>query len=104
VAIRARGSVGIAIGGIVACDRGTTLTGASLSRHDDESIQRAQKWLSAHFREPIDVDVALGTIVKLVPPFGGTLEAEVNGSWTDELDGKKRIGVKLLDADGWFAE
>ena len=52
----------------------------------------------------IDVDVALGTIVKLVPPFGGTLEAEVNGSWTDELDGKKRIGVKLLDADGWFAE
>ena len=52
----------------------------------------------------IEVDVALGTVVKLVPPFGGTLEAEVNGSWTDEIDGKRRIGVKLLDADGWFAE
>src|SRR5436309_3482002 len=52
----------------------------------------------------IDVEVELGSILKLVPPFGGTLEAEVNGSWTDELDGNRRIGVKLLDADGWFAE
>jgi hypothetical protein len=52
----------------------------------------------------IDVDISIGTVLKLVPPFGGTLEAEVNGAWTDELDGKKRIGVKLLDGDGWFAE
>ena len=52
----------------------------------------------------IDVDIAIGSILKLVPPFGGTLEAEVNGSWIDELDGNRRIGVKLLDADGWFAE
>lgn len=52
----------------------------------------------------IEADVAVGSIVKLVPPFGGTLEAEVNGSWTDDIDGNRRIGVKLLDADGWFAE
>lgn len=52
----------------------------------------------------IDVDVAVGTVVKLVPPFGGKLEAEVNGSWTDDIDGNRRIGVKLLDANGWFAE
>jgi transcriptional regulator GlxA family with amidase domain len=26
------------------------------SRHDDESIQRAQKWLSDHFRERVDMD------------------------------------------------
>ncbi|HEY6805919.1 MAG TPA: PilZ domain-containing protein [Pyrinomonadaceae bacterium] len=52
----------------------------------------------------IDVDVALGALVKLVPPFGGTLEAEVNGAWIDDIDGKRRIGVKLMDADGWFAE
>ena len=52
----------------------------------------------------IDVDISVGTVLKLVPPFGGSLEAEVNGAWIDELDGKKRIGVKLLDADGWFAE
>jgi len=52
----------------------------------------------------IDVDVAMGSTVKLVPPFGGKLDAEVNGSWIDDLDGNRRIGVKLLDANGWFAE
>jgi hypothetical protein len=52
----------------------------------------------------IDVDVALGEIVKLIPPFGGTLDAEVNGSWIDDIDGSRRIGVKLLDANGWFGE
>jgi hypothetical protein len=40
----------------------------------------------------------------LVPPFGSKLDAEVNGSWTDDLDGSRRIGVKLLNEDGWFAD
>jgi hypothetical protein len=52
----------------------------------------------------LDAEVALGTIVKLTPPFGRKLDAEVNGAWTDQLDGRRRIGVKLLDDDGWFAE
>ena len=52
----------------------------------------------------IDVDVAIGSTVKLVPPFGGKLDAEVNGSWIDDIDGNRRIGVKLLDANGWVAE
>lgn len=52
----------------------------------------------------LDVDVALGSIVKLTPPFGRELDAEVNGVWTDQLDGRRRIGVKLLDENGWFAE
>ncbi|HJY30188.1 MAG TPA: hypothetical protein VJ306_19300 [Pyrinomonadaceae bacterium] len=52
----------------------------------------------------IDVDVAMGSTVKLVPPFGGKLDAEVNGSWIDDIDGNRRIGVKLLAANGWFAE
>ena len=51
-----------------------------------------------------DAAVELGTIVRLTPPFGRTIDAEVNGVWTDETDGKQRIGVKLLTADGWFAE
>jgi PilZ domain len=50
------------------------------------------------------VDVALGAKVTLVPPFGGALEAEVNGSWDDELDSRRRIGVRLLSAEGWFGE
>lgn len=52
----------------------------------------------------LDAEVSLGSIVRLIPPFGRELEAEVNGVWTDKIDGRKRIGVKLLDADGWFAE
>ncbi|HAF14000.1 MAG TPA: hypothetical protein DHU55_10675 [Blastocatellia bacterium] len=52
----------------------------------------------------LDADVAPGSIVKLTPPFGRELDAEVNGVWTDQIDGRRRIGVKLLDEDGWFAE
>ncbi|MGH9880121.1 MAG: PilZ domain-containing protein [Pyrinomonadaceae bacterium] len=52
----------------------------------------------------IDVEVEIGSVVKLTPPFGRKLDAEVNGVWLDQIDGGRRIGVKLLDADGWFAE
>jgi|SRR5450432_2207705 len=52
----------------------------------------------------IDVEVADGSVVRLTPPFGRELDARVNGIWTDKIDGHKRIGVKLLDDDGWFAE
>lgn len=52
----------------------------------------------------IDVDVPIGSTVQLVQQSGRKLTAEVNGSWVDEIDGKRRIGVKLLDAGGWFAE
>jgi hypothetical protein len=51
-----------------------------------------------------DVEVSEGLSVRLTPPFGRTLDAEVNGVWTDETDGRQRIGVKLLNENGWFAE
>ena len=50
----------------------------------------------------LDVDVPVGTQVTLVQSSGAKLAAEVNGSWIDDLDGKRRIGVRLLDANGWF--
>ena len=52
----------------------------------------------------LDNEIALGSIVTLTPPFGRKLDAEVNGVWIDEIDSRQRIGVKLLDSDGWFAE
>ena len=52
----------------------------------------------------VDAEVEVGSTVNLVPPFGSKLEAQVNGSWTDDLDGGRRIGVKLLNEDGWFAD
>ncbi len=48
--------------------------------------------------------VEIGSVVRLTPPFGRAINAEVNGVWTDQTDGKQRIGVKLLDQNGWFAE
>lgn len=52
----------------------------------------------------LDQEMKVGAIVKLLAPFGKELNAEVNGVWTDQIDGRRRIGVKLLDEDGWFAE
>lgn len=51
-----------------------------------------------------DAPLVMGARVRLTPPFGRSLEAEVNGVWVDEEDGKQRVGVKLLDANGWFAD
>ena len=51
-----------------------------------------------------DIPAAVGLRVRLTPPFGRSLDAEVNGVWTDETDGRQHIGVRLLDPNGWFAE
>ena len=51
-----------------------------------------------------DAPVSSGSRVRVTPPFGRALDAEVNGVWTDAEDGQQRIGVKLLDPNGWFAE
>ena len=51
-----------------------------------------------------DVELVEGSRVRLTPPFGRALDAEVNGAWIDESDGRRRIGIKLLDPAGWFAE
>lgn len=52
----------------------------------------------------LDVDVAMGSIVKLMPPYGREVQGEINGVWTDSIDGRRRIGVKLMADGGWFAE
>ena len=51
-----------------------------------------------------DFPAHVGLRVILTPPFGRSLDAEVNGVWTDESDGRQHIGVRLLDPNGWFAE
>ena len=50
-----------------------------------------------------EAQLALGAIVRLTPPFGRAIDAEVNGVWTDQTDGKQHIGVKLL-TDWMFAD
>ncbi len=51
-----------------------------------------------------DLTLTVGTVVRLTPPFGRAIEAEVNGIWIDESDGQQRIGIKLLEQNGWFAD
>jgi len=51
-----------------------------------------------------DAPLKIGSRVRLTPPFGRSLEAEVNGVWVDETDGQQRVGIKLLEANGWFAD
>lgn len=51
-----------------------------------------------------DIEARAGMRVRLTPPFGRALDAEINGVWTDETDGRQHIGVRLLDPNGWFAE
>ena len=51
-----------------------------------------------------DIPAHVGLKVRLTPPFGRALDAEVNGVWTDDEDGRQHIGVRLLDPNGWFAE
>jgi hypothetical protein len=51
-----------------------------------------------------DIPAHDGLRVRLTPPFGRSLEAEVNGVWTEGPDGLQHIGVRLLDPNGWFAE
>ena len=52
----------------------------------------------------IDLDLPVGSKVTVVQASGAKLAAEINGSWIDDLDGKRRIGVRLLDTNGWFGE
>ncbi len=52
----------------------------------------------------IDEEVSVGARILLTPPFGGRFEADVNGVWIDESDGRRHIGVKLVDPNGWFAK
>ena len=51
-----------------------------------------------------EIPVSSGAKIRLTPPFGRALDAEVNGVWTDDADGRQHIGVRLLDPNGWFAE
>ena len=79
--------------------QGQTSAGAAYSvRAEAVRVSRAGATLIT------DASVQIGEVVHLTAPFGRTLAAEVNGVWTDAEDGRQRIGVKLLDPHGWFAE
>jgi PilZ domain len=50
-----------------------------------------------------DAPVEATMQVRITPPFGKSFEAEVNGVWINEEDGKQHCGVKLVNDTSWFA-
>lgn len=47
--------------------------------------------------EPIPAGLGL----QVSPPFGGTILAEVNGSWLDHTTGRYRVSIRLIDPTSW---
>src|SRR5436305_9000206 len=88
----------------VPVDFALRVEGTDASGKSFQTDAKATKISHAGATLVIEVDVPIGSVVQLTQVSGGTLSAEINGSWIDEIDGKRRIGVKLLDANGWFGE
>jgi PilZ domain-containing protein len=80
-----------------------TIEGTNESGHAFQVKGTAVKISHAGATIMIDVDIPVGSKVTLVQASGAKLAAEVNGSWIDDLDGTRRIGVRLLETNGWFA-
>jgi hypothetical protein len=51
-----------------------------------------------------DVELEVGARLRVTPPYGRAIEAEVNGAWVDKEEGRRCVGIKLLDDNGWFAD
>ncbi|HKN83638.1 MAG TPA: PilZ domain-containing protein [Pyrinomonadaceae bacterium] len=88
----------------VPVDLALRVEGTDASGKSFQAEAKATKISHAGATLLIDVDVPIGSTVQLTQTSGNKLKAEVNGSWIDEIDGKRRIGIKLLDINGWFGE
>jgi|SRR5262252_4837315 len=51
-----------------------------------------------------DVMVERGTVLRLTAPFGSGFDAEVNGIWMNQADGRQRVGVKLIRPSTWLSD
>jgi hypothetical protein len=63
----------------------------------------AQTVVVSHAGATLDVDVNIpdGIGIQVSPPFGGTLLAEVNGTWVDQATGRHQISIRLIDPPSW---
>lgn len=49
----------------------------------------------------LDELIPIGLGLQVSPPFGGSLLAEVSAAWIDEVSGKPRISIRLIDPVAW---
>jgi hypothetical protein len=57
----------------------------------------------SHAGATLDMDeaVPVETGLQVMPPFGGTILAEVNDVWVDKRSGRHRISIRLIDPTSW---
>ena len=66
-------------------------------------VLRAETVVVSHAGATLDMDetVPLEMGLQVIPPFGGTILAEVNGAWVDEATGRHRVSIRLIDPASW---
>lgn len=57
----------------------------------------------SHAGATLDVgeDIPVGIGLQVSPPFGGSLLAEVNGTWVDQGTGRHQVSIRLIDPPAW---
>lgn len=66
-------------------------------------VMRAETVVVSHAGATLDMDetVPLEMGLQVIPPFGGTILAEVNGAWVDSATGRHRVSIRLIDPVSW---
>jgi hypothetical protein len=64
---------------------------------DSHTVVVSHAGATLDLAEPIPAGIGL----QVSPPFGGTILAEVNGSWLDHATGRYRVSIRLIDPTSW---
>lgn len=66
-------------------------------------VQKAHTVIVSHAGATLDMDESIpeGMGVQVMPPFGGTLLAEVNDAWVDGTTGRHRVSIRLIHPVSW---
>ena len=66
-------------------------------------VLHAHTVVVSHAGATLDVDEPIpeGMGLQVSPPFGGSLLAEVNGTWVDRESGRHHVSIRLLDPLSW---
>ena len=66
-------------------------------------VLKAETVIVSHAGATLDMDetIPLEMGLEVIPPFGGTILAEVNGAWVDQETGRHRVSIRLIDPTSW---
>ena len=66
-------------------------------------VLKAHTVVVSHAGATLEIDeaVPIEMGVQVMPPFGGTILAEVNGGWVDDRSGRHHVSIRLIDPVSW---